>query len=57
MHEKRRERGRTYRVGLILGFCLLIAVNGLFPVSCVYAEEESHTGRILQDSYTPGRQF
>lgn len=60
MHEKRRERGRTYRVGLILGFCLLIAVNGLFPVSCVYAEEDrqkSHTGRILQDSYTPGRQF
>ena len=55
MHEKRRERGRTYRVGLILGFCLLIAVNGLFPVSCVYAEEEQT--KIAYGENTPGQLY
>lgn len=55
MHEKRRERGRTYRGGMILGFCLLIAVNGLFPVSCVYAEEEQT--KIAYGENTPGQLY
>ena len=36
MHEKRRERGRTYRVGLILGFLMLMSpVFTLTTIRCL----------------------
>lgn len=54
MEDKRKERRRMHRVRWILGFCLLIAVNSLFPVSDTYAEEQS---AIPYGEDTPGQLY